>query len=142
MRGLLMAFCCSSFLLVFRPFGRFCEIPHSTRRREIGKKNAAEPNGTTAAKKPLRREAGRAEMECEDKKSPAERRRIEVDQDVKIKNAAERTNGGSFSNLPSCFRQRDLVQYVPNPSKGCIPPVRLCRCGAGASTERLRPLAF
>ena len=57
-------------------------------------------------------------MECEDKKSPAERRRIEVDQDVKIKNAAERTNGGSFSNLPSCFRQRDLVQYVPNPIKG------------------------
>jgi hypothetical protein len=128
--------------LFFARSGGFAKSPTAPAAGKLVKKNAAEPNGTTAAKKPLRREAGRAEMECEDKKSPAERRRIEVDQDVKIKNAAERTNGGSFSNLPSCFRQHDLVQYVPNPSKGCIPPVRLCRCGAGASTERLRPLAF
>ena len=43
---------------------------------------------------------------------------------------------------PPCATRRNLVQCTPNPSKGCIPPVRLCRCGAGASAERLKPLAF
>ena len=48
----------------------------------------------------------------------------------------------SFFKFAPCFHRIDLIEYEPNSSKGCIPPVRLSRCGAGASTERLKPLAF